>query len=609
MKKMRTITSITLIAAFHLLGLQSIHAEIKLPAILSSNMVLQRNTTIVLWGWDDAKELITVEASWLEEEKNIEADREGNWRIEVKTTNSKEPQTIHIKSNASDITLENVLFGEVWLCSGQSNMEQPVKGYDGEPTFGSVMAIAKSVNPNLRLFTVERAGSKTPLKDVEKYRAWQQAAPESVIDFSAIAYFYGQKLQEVLDCPVGMIHTSWGGSAVEAWISNEVISAYQEVNLEEVDITERTNYIPSALFNAMINPIISYKIKGALWYQGESNRREPEKYKTLFPAMVEDWRTRWGIGDFPFYYVQIAPFVYDNDNDAFQTVLNSAFIREAQLQCLDLIPNSGIAITMDIGDDYSIHPPRKKEVADRLLFNALNQTYGFNTVDFATPIYEALEVKDGGIILKFRNAENGLYAYDELEGFEIAGEDRVFYPAHARIGKRNDVIKRNEVFVISDEVPDPVAVRYAWRNFVVGTLFGANLIPASSFRTDQWDDATNAQGKRGFTIENCVNPFNIDDTVKTTAGYQYWFVDKEFIDGRTLKMSVVAPGTATHPPHAHDVDEFFFVLKGTAEFLLDGKTAVAGAYSSFYCPSNVPHGISNAGDNELKYLVIKKYED
>ena len=211
MKKMRTITSITLIAAFHLLGLQSIHAEIKLPAILSSNMVLQRNTTIVLWGWADAKELITVEASWLEEEKSIEADREGNWRIEVKTTNSKEPQTIHIKSNASDITLENVLFGEVWLCSGQSNMEQPVKGYDGEPTFGSVMAIAKSVNPNLRLFTVERAGSKTPLKDVEKYRAWQQAAPESVIDFSAIAYFYGQKLQEVLDCPVGMIHTSWGG--------------------------------------------------------------------------------------------------------------------------------------------------------------------------------------------------------------------------------------------------------------------------------------------------------------------------------------------------------------------------------------------------------------
>jgi len=200
--------------------------------------------------------------------------------------------------------------------------------------------------------------------------------------------------------------------------------------------------------------------------------------------MVNDWRTRWGIGDFPFYYVQIAPFLYGN-NDAFQTVDNTSFIREAQLQCLDYIPNSGVAITMDIGEENYIHPPKKKEVADRLLFNALNQTYDYKTVDFAAPIFDSLEVIDGGIVLKFKNAETGLYSYDELEGFEIAGDDKVFYPASAKI-----INSSKDVFVISNEVSNPVAVRYAWRNWVIGTLYDTNLLPASSFRTDQWDEAT-----------------------------------------------------------------------------------------------------------------------
>jgi len=477
---------IILIVAFNMLFLQSIIAEIKLPAIVSSNMVLQRNTTIKLWGWADAKEKITIKTSWINQEMSVEADNNGTWYIEVKTNNSKEPQTIKIKSNASDITLENILFGEVWLCSGQSNMQQPIKGYDGQPTFGSVMAIAKSNNPKLRLFTVDRVGSKTPSDDVEKYTAWQQASPESVADFSAVAYFFGQQLQEILDVPVGLIHTSWGGSTIEAWMSSDAIKQYQTVNLDEVDITKQTNQIPTALFNSMINPLIPYTIKGVLWYQGESNRNEPEKYKEFFPAMVKDWKNRWEIGDFPFYYVQIAPYMYGN-NKAFQTVDNSAFMREAQLQCLDLIPNSGIAITMDVGDDYSIHPPKKKEVADRLLFNALNQTYGYKSVDYAAPIFDSQEIKDGGIIVKFKNAERGLYSYNELEGFEIAGEDKVFYPANAKIVNHKDIL------VKSENVLNPVAVRYAWRNWIVGTLYDVNLLPASSFRTDNWDEATQVE--------------------------------------------------------------------------------------------------------------------
>ncbi|MFT7234107.1 MAG: sialate O-acetylesterase [Cyclobacteriaceae bacterium] len=475
-----------IVAVINVLLMTAIQAEIKLPAIVSSNMVLQRNATVQLWGWADAKEQISVEASWLDEPLKITTDKNGNWQIGVQTTNSKEAQTIKITSKESNITLSNILFGEVWLCSGQSNMQQPIKGYDGQPTFGSMEAIMKSKNPNLRLFTVDRFGSKTPLLNIEKYTSWQEATPENVADFSAVAYFFGQQLQEILDVPVGLIHTSWGGSSVQAWMSQESISLQQEVNLEDVDISNKTNHIPTALFNAMINPLIPYTIKGMLWYQGESNRKEPEKYQELFPAMVKDWRSRWGIGDFPFYFTQIAPYSYGN-NDAFQTVDNTAFIREAQLACVELISNSGIAITMDIGDPISIHPPKKKEVADRLLYNALNQTYNFKNIDGASPVFDSLIVNDDGLLLNFKYAETGLYSFGELEGFEIAGADQVFYPAEAKIKNRK------QVQVSGDQVPNPVAVRYAWRNWVIGTLYDSNLLPASSFRTDDWDDATRAE--------------------------------------------------------------------------------------------------------------------
>lgn len=477
---MRNIRLTIILSGILLLIVQSVDAAVKLPAIVSSNMVLQRNTEVVLWGWASAKEKITIKASWIREEINIKADKEGNWEIHVKTTNSKAPQQILILCDGPDILLENILFGEVWLCSGQSNMEQPVKGYEGQPTFGSSQAIIHSANPNLHLFTVEKHGSESPLNNIEKYRSWQEATPENVASFSAVAYFFGQQLQKILDVPVGLIHTSWGGSNVQAWMSKDLMNRFQEVDLSKVDITQGTQKIPTLLFNAMIHPLVPYTMKGVLWYQGESNRTEPEKYTQYFPAMVKDWRKLWGIGDFPFYFVQISPYSYGGKPDANEYPNNSAFIREAQLQCLDMIPNSGMAVTMDIGDKYCIHPPKKKEVADRLLYNALQNTYGYHTVDGLSPAYESMEVKGNMIELKFKNAENGLYAYDGLNGFEIAGEDRVFYPAEAKIDKRKTVI------VSSKDVPEPVAVRYAWRNWVEGTLFDASLLPASSFRTDDW---------------------------------------------------------------------------------------------------------------------------
>ena len=468
-----------LTAMLCLLLIHPAQAEIKLPAIVSSNMVLQRDTTVQLWGWADAKEKIRITASWLEDEITSRADAAGNWQTTVRTTNSKKPQTIRLQSGDSDILLENILFGEVWLCSGQSNMQQSLLGYRGQPTYGSSMAIARSGNPNLRLFSVDRLGSSTPLEDVKGYTRWQESDPKLAADFSAVAYFFGQQLQEILDVPVGLIHTSYGGSRVQAWISKEVLEKHEEINQDEIDDFERPNRTPTVLFNAMINPLIPFTIKGVLWYQGEANRSDPEGYKTLLPAMVRDWRSRWGNAAFPFYFVQIAPFTYEG-NTVYHDVKNSAFIREAQLQCVELIPNSGIAIALDVGDEGSIHPPKKKEVADRLLLNALHRTYGFTSVDCMGPVFDTQELKDGGLLLKFEHAETGLYAFGELKGFEIAGDDKVFYPAEA------EIVERRYVYVKSEKVSKPVAVRYAWRNWVEGTLYDANLLPASSFRTDNW---------------------------------------------------------------------------------------------------------------------------
>lgn len=480
MKRKRNLVFYVLLTAALLIANTS-YGKVKLPAIVSSNMVLQRDATVNIWGWADSGEEIDISVSWLEESIKIFAGKSETWKIQVKTTNSLEPQTIRIKSRESDIFLENILFGEVWLCSGQSNMEQPISGYLGQPVLGAQQVIATANNEKIRLFTVERQASIMPKEDLEKYLGWQSANHATVKEFSAIAWFFGEQLQNILDVPVGLILSSWGGSLIEAWMSEEVLSQIQNIHVTEVDLN-RGNRFPTVLFNGMINPLVPYTIKGALWYQGEANVSNPELYKTLFPAMVKDWRTRWKIGDFPFYYVQIAPFKYGGNN-RFDAENNAALMREAQMHCLDSIPNSGIAITLDAGEENIIHPAEKKIVADRLLYNALNQTYGYYAVDFSGPVYDSLQVQDEGIFLMFSQAEKGLYAPVKLGGFDIAGEDKVFYPAEASIAQRR------KVFVKSDQVKNPVAVRYGWRSWTVGTLYDTNLLPASSFRTDNWDDA------------------------------------------------------------------------------------------------------------------------
>lgn len=468
-------TFLTLFIMVCLFTIQDSFAKIKLPEILSSNMVLQRNASVKLWGWAKPTEKITIKTSWLTKSITVLPNESGRWEVTVLTTLSKEPQTINFKSAESNIKLENVLFGEVWVCSGQSNMRQPLKGYTGQPTFDGNKAIAASTNDNIRLFYIVEKGSPNPLDSISKYQKWDKASPATTKDFSAVAYFYGKQLQEILDVPVGLILTSWGGTKIQPWISKETMGSYLEKNNTKMDTLDKYKRVPSAIFNAMINPITSYTIKGVLWYQGESNKDEPKEYQKLFPEMVKDWRSKWNIGDFPFYYVQIAPHKYDIKS-------KSQLIREVQLKSSLIIPNSGMVVTADIGSDASIHPPRKKEIADRLLFMALNKTYGMKEVDYLGPVYKDMKEKDCAMFVNFNNADTGLYSTEvSISNFEIAGADKIFYPAKA------EIIKGMQVKVSSVDVLFPVAVRYGWTNLFTGTLFDNNMLPASSFRTDDWE--------------------------------------------------------------------------------------------------------------------------
>lgn len=458
----------------NLLFVNLTHAKVKLPAIVSSNMVLQRNTTIKLWGWADANEKINIEPSWLNQALSIEADDKGNWSVQVKTTNSKKPQTIKIISESTNIILENVLLGEVWLCSGQSNMEMPVKGYSNQPVYGSLEAILNATNNNIRLFTVKRNASLIPLEDVSG--EWLITNLQSVKDFSAVGYFFGKKLNTLLDIPIGLIHTSWGASRVEAWMDEETLSEFKNTEIVKDIPKEYPQHSPALLYNGMLHPLQNYSIKGVVWYQGESNITKADEYLRLFPAMVKQWRNQWKQEKLPFYYVQIAPFKYWGNNPV--------YLREAQLKCMQLIDNTGMVVTLDIGDCEFIHPPEKRIVGDRLAYWALSKDYNFEGLAFSGPVYKEFEItQDGKINLFFDYCPNGLSSFGmPLSGFEIASNDKIFHPATATINENRTVT------VFSEEVENPVAARYAFTHCPTGTLFNIEGLPASSFRTDYWDE-------------------------------------------------------------------------------------------------------------------------
>jgi sialate O-acetylesterase len=458
----------------------SLKAEVKLASIFTDNMVLQQKAQVPIWGWATPGKNVKVSTSWNGRNYSGKANNTGKWLIKVATPQAGGPYDVSI-SDGKAIKLKNVLIGEVWICGGQSNMEMPMKGFKGQPILGSNDAIFKSRNNKIRLYTVPRS-SITELQQNSKPSAWKEAEPESVSNFSATGYFFGRILNEMLDVPVGLINVSYSGSFAEAWMSPDALKAFPEVKIPaKGDTIKAVSRTPTTLYNGMLYPITGYGIKGAIYYQGESNYERPDRYEELFPAMVKEWRSLWKQGDFPFYYVQIAPYNYAQlPPYNYGGKFNSAYLRDAQRKSLTKIPNSYMAVVMDIGEENMIHPANKEAGGKRLALLALANSYGLKGFGSASPFYKSITINGSIATISFDNANNGLTGFGkELSSFEIAGANKTFYPAKA-------TINGSSVSVSSPMVKEPVAVRYAFKDFVMGDLFNTEGLPASSFRTDEW---------------------------------------------------------------------------------------------------------------------------
>jgi sialate O-acetylesterase len=456
-----------------------VSGKVILPYFFSDNMVLQQQTDAAIWGWSNTNTKVQVTTSWNKKKYSTTTDSKGDWKLKIATPSAGGPYQITI-SDGEAITLKNILIGEVWLCSGQSNMEMPIKGFRDQPILGSNDAIFNSANDQIRLYTVPRSVQRSP-QDTSKNSFWKSAEPEAVSNFSATAYYFGKLLQQKLKVPIGLVNISYGGSPVEAFMDAETLKAFPEINIPSpTDTVKLNNRVATVLYNGMLKPFLGFTIKGCIWYQGESNNDRPQQYETLFPAFVKQIRTQTGQGDFPFYYCQIAPYNYNNYAAANVVNNNSAYLRDAQRKALAKIPNSGMAVLMDIGEEFNIHPADKITGSKRLAYMALAKTYGLKGFASESPMFESISFANGVGTIKFSNAPNGLTAYGKpLQYFEIAGSNKVFRPAKASISAGN-------IIVTSPDVKEPVAIRYAFKDFIVGDLFSTEGFPVSSFRTDEW---------------------------------------------------------------------------------------------------------------------------
>jgi sialate O-acetylesterase len=453
---------------FVLLVSFDLKAQIKLPVIFDDHMVIQQQTTIPIWGWAQPSQDVTIKVSWDTTTIRTKSDNGTSWKSTMKTPAAGGPHTITIKAGDHVRTLVDVMTGEVWLASGQSNMEWSMNSAaDGKP-------FVEQINdPNIRLFNVPNASAAT--LQVNGDGKWQVCNKESVGDFSAVAYFFGKKLNQNLNIPIGLINSSWGGTPAEVWIPKEVVESNPQLLESASKLNEEQPWSPvkpGVVFNSMINPLIPFRISGAIWYQGEANTSAPTTYKNLMETLIMEWRKQFQ-SDLPFYYVQIAPFSgYEGDS--------GTLIREQQVKMLE-IPKTGMAVISDLVDDVKdIHPQYKKTVGERLADIALAETYGKQGIAYQSPIYKSMKIEKNKIRVMFDHTTTGLEAKGgELTEFLIAGEDQKFYPAKAKIDK-------GTVVVSAKEVKNPVAVRFAWSNGSIPNLFSMEGLPVPSFRTDAW---------------------------------------------------------------------------------------------------------------------------
>ena len=458
-------------------------AQIELSNLFSDNMVLQQESHVNIWGKAKKNQELIIYTSWSAKIIRTIVKDDGSWEVKIKTPSAGGPYNIQVTCDGETKTINNVLIGEVWLASGQSNMEMTLSGNNREPVNGSLDAIANSNNTKIRFFNVKVKVSEERINDIEG--EWFEANFKNTPNFSAVAYSFAKYLNQVLDIPFGIINSPKDGSVAEAWISPDVLKKIT-TNKELSYYAKQPHNNPSVLFNGMINAIIPFTIKGVIWYQGEGNSGRYQNYMKLMNGLIKNWRDEWGLGDFPFYFVQLAP----NGSLGQGNGTSQAFLREAQLRTMLSVENTGMAVTLDIGSTITNHPPEKLLIGKRLAYWALAKNYGFNGLPHSGPVYESMKVKNNKVYVNFKFAKNGVTSYGKpLSGFEIAGEDKIFYSADASIDPHWSAGWENRsVLTLSNKnVPNPLYIRYGWKNYIKGALYNVEGLPASSFRSYDFD--------------------------------------------------------------------------------------------------------------------------
>ena len=499
-------------------------AQVRLPAVIADHMVIQQEKPVAVWGWAGKNEAVTVLFNG-QERKTVASAVDGKWRVVFDALKAGDtPLEMTIRgAKGPALSVKDILVGEVWVCSGQSNMEMPF-------TWLAIASpdVARAVNPNMRLFLVPKRTAAAPQDDVAA--RWDLCAPDTVRTFSMVAYYFGLELHKRLGVPVGLIDTSWGGTMIEPWTPPIGFAAVPELKPildgQAVKYAAYRNGMakalppaiawakeaqkalaagqplppgpepsspvdpyddpqaPTALYNGMVHALTPFAVRGAIWYQGESNRNDGLLYARKMEALISGWRTAWGLGDFPFYYVQLAPFAYGYSRETpvvdVPDFLRLPLIWEAQAKALR-IPNTGMAVITDIGDLKDIHPTNKRDVGYRLSLWARANTYGEKTLVYSGPLYKSMTVDGNLIRIAFDDVGGGLVASDgqPLKWFEIAGEDHIFYNAEAEVAG-------DTVVVWNPRVASPKAVRFGWHQLAVPNLANKEGLPASPFRTDNW---------------------------------------------------------------------------------------------------------------------------
>ena len=470
-------------------ALMSAQAKVRLPHVLGDNMILQQNSEARLWGWAEPGKKVTVTTSWSNDAYTVKADREGQWMVKVKTpAASYQPLSITF-SDGESLTLNNILAGEVWVCAGQSNMEMPVKGFGNCPVEGYNEAVVTANDyRGVHFVKIPSVMSTKPLNDANCH--WEVVSPNTVGEASATGYFFAQVVNKALDVPVGLIMANKGGTRVESWLTKENLEKYTDDPTDSLEIVKRWpqwDYHRSLLWgNGTFNPILNYTVKGIIYYQGCSNVGDPgDQYSQRMKILADQWRQQFGLGEIPFYFVEIAPYHYDNvDAD------NGARLREQQYKASLLIPNSGLVCTNDLAYPYEttqIHPAQKKPVGQRLAYLALNKTYGMHAVGCMSPSYKDMKVTDDYVDIHLNNDLGAISRFEDIQGFEVAGDDHVFHPAKAtHFWQPGGGYWDETIRISSPEVKKPVAIRYCFKNFQLGNLKNAAGLPLFPFRTDSW---------------------------------------------------------------------------------------------------------------------------